>query len=109
MHRCDTPDSTDPRDAVRWNIKISKTTDIAVRSFLARSGFKKGDLSKFVEEAVRWRVFDQTLGEGRASFADLSAEQLQSLVDEAVDATQVQLLEEGVFDAFKPKNASRRR
>jgi Ribbon-helix-helix domain len=103
------PDSADPQDAVRWNIKISKNTDIAVRSFLARSGFKKGDLSKFVEDAVRWRVFDQTLGEVRPGFADLSAEQLQDLVDEAVDAARAQLLKEGVFDAFKPKKASRRR
>jgi hypothetical protein len=102
-------DSADPQDAVRWNIKISKHTDIAVRSFLARSGFKKGDLSKFVEDAVRWRVFDQTLGEVRAGFADLSAEQLQDLVDEAVDATRAQLLKEGVFDAFKPRKAARRR
>jgi hypothetical protein len=103
------PDSADPQDAVRWNIKISKNTDIAVRSFLARSGFKKGDLSKFVEDAVRWRVFDQTLGEARAGFADLSDDQLQSLVDEAVDATRAQLLKEGAFDTFKPKKASRRR
>jgi hypothetical protein len=53
---------------VRWNIKISKDTDIAVRSFLARAGFKKGDLSKFVEEAVRWRVARPT-----ASFASVQS------------------------------------
>jgi hypothetical protein len=28
---------------------------------LAQKGMKKGDLSKFIEEAVRWRVFDQTV------------------------------------------------
>ena len=99
----------DSRDAVRWNIKISRHTDIAVRSFLARAGFKKGDLSKFVEDAVRWRVFDQTVGEVRHGFADLSAEQLQDLVDEAVDATRAQLTKEGVYDAFTPKKATRRR
>jgi hypothetical protein len=102
-------DSTDSQDAVRWNIKISKDTDIAVRSFLARAGFKKGDLSKFVEEAVRWRVFDQTLGEIRPGFADLNSEQLQDLVDEAVDAARSQLLKDGFFDAFRPKKAPRRR
>jgi len=99
------PDSGDPQDAVRWNIKISKDTDIAVRSFLARAGFKKGDLSKFVEEAVRWRVFDQTLGEIRPSFADLNSEQLQDLVDEAVNSVRSQMRKHGLFDAFKPKNA----
>ncbi|HTS53710.1 MAG TPA: ribbon-helix-helix domain-containing protein [Burkholderiales bacterium] len=103
-------DSTDPQDAVRWNIKISKDTDIAVRSFLARAGFKKGDLSKFVEEAVRWRVFDQTLGEIRPGFVDLNSKQLQDLVDEAVGAARAQLLKEGLFDAFRPnKKAPRRR
>jgi Ribbon-helix-helix domain len=102
-------DTADPQDAVRWNIKISKDTDIAVRSFLARAGFKKGDLSKFVEEAVRWRVFDQTLGEIRPRFADLNSEQLQDLVDEAVDAARSQLLKGGLFDAFRPKKAPRRR
>jgi len=103
------PDSADSQDAVRWNIKISKDTDIAVRSFLARAGFKKGDLSKFVEEAVRWRVFDQTLGEVRSGFADLNSEQLQDLVDEAVGAARSQLLKDGLFDAFKAKKVSRRR
>ena len=102
-------DSSEPQDAVRWNIKISKDTDITVRSFLARAGFKKGDLSKFVEEAVRWRVFDQTLGEIRPGFADLNSEQLQDLVDEAVDAARSQLLKDGLFDAFRPKKALRRR
>ena len=57
--------------ATRWNLVISEQTNIAVRSFLALKGFKKGDLSSFVEEAVRWRVFDQTLTEARSGFDDL--------------------------------------
>ncbi len=32
---------------------------------------KKGDLSKFIEDAVKWRVLDQTMVEARAGFADL--------------------------------------
>jgi hypothetical protein len=32
---------------------------------------KKGDLSKFIEDAVKWRVFDQTLAEARDKFADV--------------------------------------
>jgi hypothetical protein len=48
---------------VRWTVRVSKDTDAAVRSFLARRGMKKGDLAKFVEEAVRWRVLDQTLAQ----------------------------------------------
>jgi hypothetical protein len=42
-----------------------------------------------VEEAARWRVLDQTVSEARAQLADLPAEVLQGLVDEAAqDACQ---------------------
>jgi len=36
-----------------WNLFISDKTDRLVRSHLARIGMKKGDLSKFVDTAVR--------------------------------------------------------
>ena len=38
--------------AVRWNITVSKETDLTLRTFLGSQGAKKGDLSKFIEEAV---------------------------------------------------------
>jgi hypothetical protein len=72
----------------RWTVSVSKDTDIAVRSFLAQRGMKKGDLSKFIEEAVRWRVFDQTIAEARSRFADLPPDELQALIDEAVTTTR---------------------
>jgi hypothetical protein len=68
----------------RWTISVSRETDISVRTFLAQRGMKKGDLSKFIEEAVRWRVLDQTISEARRGFADLPAEEVQALLDEAV-------------------------
>lgn len=46
---------------------ISEDTNILVRSFLAQRGVKKGDLSTFVEEAVRLRVLELTLPGDRAS------------------------------------------
>jgi Ribbon-helix-helix domain len=67
----------------RWTVTVSKETDIAVRSFLAQRGLKKGGLSRFIEEAARWRVLDQTVSEVRAQFADLPAEALQDIIDEA--------------------------
>jgi len=72
----------------RWTVSVSKETDITVRSFLARRGLKKGDLSKFIEEAVKWRVLDQTVAEARSKFADLPQEQLEALIDEAVAAAR---------------------
>jgi hypothetical protein len=34
-------------EAVRWSIKVSKDTDLTLRTFLGAQGAKKGDLSKF--------------------------------------------------------------
>ncbi|MGP0059167.1 MAG: ribbon-helix-helix domain-containing protein [Beijerinckiaceae bacterium] len=73
---------------IRWTVSVSKETDIAVRSFLAQRGMKKGDLSKFIEDAVKWRVLDQTMAEARGKFADMPPEALESLLDEAVTATR---------------------
>jgi hypothetical protein len=77
-----------PDDTTRWTVTVSKETDIAVRSFLAQRGMKKGDLSKFIEDAVKWRVLEQTMAEARGKFSDLSPEALDELLDEAVNATR---------------------
>ena len=75
-----------PDERTRWTVSVSKATDIAVRSFLAQRGLKKGDLSKFIEQAVRWRVLDQTMAEAREKFADLPPAELEALLEEAVAA-----------------------
>ena len=75
-------------NTIRWTVSVSKDTDIAVRSFLAQRGLKKGDLSKFIEEAVKWRVLDQTMAEARSKFADMPPEELGSVIGEAVAATR---------------------
>lgn len=72
----------------RWTVSVSRDTDVAVRSLLARRGMKKGDLSKFIEEAVRWRVLDQTIADARSRFADLPPEELQKVIDEATAAVR---------------------
>jgi hypothetical protein len=72
------------QDAVRWNIKISKDTDLSLRSFLGSQGMKKGDLSKFVEEAVQWRLLQRTIQDIRARNADADADEIQRMVEEAV-------------------------
>src|SRR5436853_7492771 len=77
-----------PDDTTRWTVSVSKETDITVRSFLAQRGLKKGDLSKFIEEAVKWRVFDQTVAEARSKFADMAPEELERVIDEAVAAAR---------------------
>ncbi len=71
-------------EAVRWTIKVSKETDLSLRSFLGAQGMKKGDLSRFVEEAVRWRVLDQTVQGIKERNRDLSPEELADAIDEAL-------------------------
>jgi hypothetical protein len=46
---------------------------------------KKGDMSKFIEEAVRWRIFHQTVQQACKAFADVPPDELQRMIDEAVD------------------------
>ena len=68
----------------RWHLKVSEEADRQVRSFLADRGYKKGDLSRFVEEAVRWRVLDRTTESLRDRFSDLSDDEVEQLSEEAV-------------------------
>lgn len=75
-------------DMTRWTVSVSKNTDIAVRSFLAQRGMKKGDLSRFIEEAVKWRVLDQTITEARSKFEDMAPDGLDALIGEAVTAAR---------------------
>jgi len=71
-------------EAVRWNIRVSKETDLALRTYLGSQGMKKGDLSKFIEEAVRWRVFHRTVQSIKDQNAHTDPDELQRLVDSAV-------------------------
>lgn len=71
-------------EAVRWTIKVSKDTDLSLRSFLGSLGMKKGDLSKFVEEAVRWRVLDRTVQGIKDRNQNIPPEELQAIIDDAV-------------------------
>ncbi len=70
--------------AVRWNIKVSKDTDLTLRTFLGSQGMKKGDLSKFVEDAVRWRVLQRTIQDIWERNAGADPDEVQRIVDEAV-------------------------
>lgn len=76
------------KEAVRWNIKVSKETDLTLRTYLGAQGMKKGDLSKFIEEAVRWRVFCRTVQDIKARNADSDSEELQRIVEEATRETR---------------------
>ena len=45
--------------ASRWNFVVSRDTDSALRGFPASQGrARKGELSRFVEEAVQTRILE---------------------------------------------------
>ena len=71
-------------EAVRWNIKVSKETDLTLRSFLDSHGMKKGDLSKFIEQAVRSYVFHRTVQDIKARNAGTDPDELEALIDNTV-------------------------
>ena len=73
-----------PEEAVRWSLKVSKDTDQSLRTFLGSQGMKKGDLSKFVEDAVNRRVLQCTVHDIRQLNAEADSDDIQQIVDEAV-------------------------
>jgi Ribbon-helix-helix domain len=95
-------DSPAAKPSTRWNLVISEPTNIAVRSFLAQRGGKKGDLSNFVEEAVRWRLFDLMLTQAREGFDGFPAPEAENLLDEALAHVRNEGLAAGRYAAFMP-------
>ena len=79
-------------DSVRWTIKVSKETDVALRSYLAQHGMKKGALSRFIEEAVRWRVLDRTVSEVKVRNAGVSPRRVAAAIDEALARVRAERL-----------------
>ena len=88
---------------VRWSLKVSKETDDALRAHLGQAGGRKGDLSKFVQQAVETRLkaerrpvgksrqsagtrdgLAEALAEIRARTGSLSKARFEKLVTEAV-------------------------
>ncbi len=58
-------------NTVRWNIAVSPETDQSLRMFLSsQGGGRKGDLSRFIEEAVRAHILELTAEKAKAVNAD---------------------------------------
>ena len=85
-------------ETVRWNIKVSKETDLPLRTFWGSQGMKKGDLSKFIQEAVRWRVFHRTVQDIKQRNAETDPNELQSLIDGAVREVRVECRAQAAAD-----------
>jgi hypothetical protein len=96
---------SDADEPVRWTVKVSRDTDVSVRSFLAQRGLKKGDLSRFIERAVQKEVFAQTVAAVQARNANVPDEEIEQAIDDALRAVRA----ETWGQAKAPRRAKRRR
>ena len=72
-------------NSVRWNIAVSQDTDQSVRMLLAsQGGGRKGDLSRFIEAAVRAHILELSAARAKAANIDVNEDDLSSMVTEAV-------------------------
>ena len=73
-------------DSTRWNLIVSRSTDDALRRFLASQGRgRKGELSRFVEEAVHARILELAAEDAKRRNAHLSPNEIADAVDEALE------------------------
>ena len=71
--------------SIRWNIVVSQDTDQSVRMLLAsQGGGRKGDLSRFIEEAVRAHILELSAAQAKAANIEVDEANLTRMVAEAV-------------------------
>ena len=76
-------------DVVRWNVSVSRDTDVALRALLARRGHRRsGNLSQFVEDAVNREIMRHTLNDVRSRNAGLDAKGIVRLVEDELCAVR---------------------
>ena len=72
-------------DTIRWNVSVSAETDHSLRMFLAsQGGGRKGDVSRFIEEAVRAHILELSAEQAKAANAQLGEAEVTNAVDEAL-------------------------
>lgn len=73
----------------RWSLIVSDQTDQRLRAFLGQQGAKKGDLSRFVEQAVeRLLRFEETVKQAQDRNAVFTQAEIMADIDEAVKAVR---------------------
>ena len=88
---------------VRWIVKVSKDTDLTVRSFLAQRGMEKGGLSKFIGQAVQKAVFSQTVADVQARNADISDSEIEASIDDTLRKVRAE-----IWGALRAKKRTRK-
>ena len=70
----------------KWRLNIPEAIDDDVRAMLAEQG--ESDLDEFVLRAVRRELLRRSVNDARQRFDDLTSDEVQALVDEAVERTR---------------------
>jgi len=78
-------------EIVRWTVKVSKDTDVSLRTFLAQRGLRKGELSKFIERAVQKEVFAQTVAAVKARNEGIPDAEIQEAIDDALRQVRAEM------------------
>ena len=75
-----------PTTATRWSLQVPKQLDDDLREFLTKGkgSATEAEISAFVEDAVRDRIFELTCEAVKARNASLNPEFIESAVDEAL-------------------------
>lgn len=68
-------------EPARWNLSVSRETDSALRTWLAGKGAKRGDLSRFIEDAVNRQVLREMTNDIHARNADLDPDEAERLIE----------------------------
>jgi Ribbon-helix-helix domain len=69
----------------RWNLVVPKQTDKDLRQLLASEGrSKKGELSRFVTEAVNRQIFDAAHQAVMEKNANVPPEEIEAAVEESL-------------------------
>jgi hypothetical protein len=69
---------------VRWSVIVSEATDKALRTYLAGTGMKKGDISHFVDEAVQLHLFDLVTDKVKERNKQFNQADILAAIEEAV-------------------------
>jgi hypothetical protein len=69
---------------IRWSVVVPEDTDRALRSYLARTGGRKGDLSRFVDNAVLVRLFELTVEDVKERNREQSQDKILEAIEEAL-------------------------
>jgi len=69
---------------VRWSVVVPESTDKALRTYLAGTGMKKGDISLFVDEAVQLHLADLVTEKVKSRNKQFDQNDILAAIDEAV-------------------------